>query len=112
MTRSKFSRRMARPFGDFLVGLCLFGALALPVGLEASQPGGGWLATSAHARHLELELMDRMIEMVTVAPVPAAGPSLLAVVCMGVAFASLFSMNLWFARHVRAAHASYQRGKI
>jgi hypothetical protein len=55
--------------------------------------------------------MDRMIELVVFAPVPAAGPSVLAVVCMGVAFASMFSLNLWFARHVRAAHASYKQGK-
>ncbi len=111
MTRSKFARRMARPVGDFLFGLGLFGAVVLPSLLEASRSGGGWLASSAHAHLFEIQMMDRMFEMAAIAPVSAGQPGVLAVICMAMAFASLFSLNLWFARHVRKAHASYRRAE-
>jgi hypothetical protein len=111
MSRTIISRRVARPVADFLVGLLLFGAFLLPAWMEASKAGGSRLAGAAHARLLEFGLRDHMIGLAAIAAVPAPEPSVVAVVCVGMAFASLFAVNLWFARHVRAAHAAYRRGR-
>lgn len=111
MNRSKLMRRMAPAARDFLTGLLLFAGVAMSGLIDTAERGSGWLTTSAHARLFELEMLDGIVEAASIAPVAAAQPQGLAMAVLALAFASLFAVNLWFARHIRRAHASYRRRK-
>lgn len=87
--------RLARPVRDFLTGLLIFAVLA---GAGVLQPTGAWLTTSAQAE----------VATLASAPLAASPHDVVTLICLALSFASLFTLNLWFARHVRQAHATYR----
>lgn len=102
-------RRLGRPVRDFLLGLALFVATAASGVIETMPSGTGWFASAAHARLFELAPSDVVLEAMLSGPVSWGGPQMLALASMAAAFASVFTLNMWLARHLRQAHASYRR---
>lgn len=95
LDRDRSAPRLARPVRDFLTGLLIFCVLA---GAGVLQPTGAWLTTSAQAE----------VATLAVAPAAASPHDVMTLICLALSFASLFTLNLWFARHVRQAHAAYR----
>lgn len=113
MTLPKISRSVAQVAGDFLAGLVLFAALVAPGLAGSPEPGTGWLSNAAHARYDLLDPTFDIIDAGMAVPVPPEWitfqPQVAALMSLALAFATLFAVNLWFARHVRRAHAAYRR---
>ncbi len=95
LDHGRSARRLARPVRDFLTGLLIFCVLA---GAGVLQPTGAWLTTSAQAE----------VATLTSARLAASPHEVITLICLALSFASLFTLNLWFARHVRQAHATYR----
>ncbi len=116
MTRPKLVRRMARPARDFALGLLLFCAFAVSGFADMTGPTLQF-AGSAHAGWFdELPItataeIQRAVGMAGARLEPAAGAlrQALAVMSLACAFALTVAVNLWFARHLRRAHAVYGR---
>lgn len=108
MKTSKWVRRFAKTVRDFALGLGLFAAVSLPGAFSL-------FSTAAHARRFEEEPLP-LVQLAT-PPVEASklatglSPThhMMVFVTLAVAFATLFALNLWFARHVRRVHASSRR---
>ncbi len=125
MNHTKRVRRMARPVRDFLAGLALFTVVAGTGVVDQAPVGAGWIATAAQAGRLETQTVDPSLEPFLVeAPAVQAGGSqgtgaqfraserqqqVLILISLALAFATVFALNLWFARHVRRARATYRR---
>ena len=116
MNPKKLKRRMARPIRDFLAGLLIFTAVALSGMIELPTSATSWISSAAHARLLEAQAPDAGLRQFLV---PATGieltnnnqqqQQLQVLISLALAFSTLFAMNLWFARHLRHAHAAYRR---
>ena len=96
---------------DFLIGLVLFGSLAASGIVERAPIGTSWIASAAHARLLESEAFDPgLVPFLVAAPSieVAAGSQqqIFALLCLALAFSTIFAFNLWFARHLLQAHAT------
>jgi hypothetical protein len=114
LNQTKLARRMARPIRDFLLGLLLFAVVAGSGIVDMTPASHGWLTSAAHASRLEIfEPADAMMQAVAAVEAPAAPGLRIAqistLLSLALAFASLFAANLWFARHVQRAHATYRR---
>ena len=106
MSISKFVRRYYKASRDFALGLSLFSLVALP-GVVSNCS----IFTTAHAKRYEGEQLP-LVALPTpdvTAALPQAvvsGWSQMTVfVTLAIAFASIFAVNLWFARHVRRVHS-------
>ena len=115
MKPKKLARRMAKPIRDFLAGLLIFTAVALSGMIELPTSATSWISSAAHARLLEAQAPDAGLEQFLV---PATGIELTnnnqqqqvqVLISLALAFSTLFAMNLWFARHLRLAHAASRR---
>lgn len=109
MNQTKLVRRLALPVRDFAAGLSLFLLVAASSAGVAPTSGAGWIATSAQAHFVKVDNMDGMIGAILAVPAVAGPNGLMATLCLALAFASLFALNLWFARHVKRVHATYRR---
>lgn len=106
--QGRSGRRVARPLRDFATGFVLFCLLAGP-GILGPESVGAVLSMSAQAQIHLAEQMDEAT-MGVVATVAAGSPhGLITLFSLALAFASLFTLNLWIARHVRQVHATYRR---
>ena len=114
MNPKKLKRRMIRPMRDFLAGLMMFTAVALSGVIDVPPAGTSWISSSAHARMLVADAPDPALEQFLV-PAPrieliaSRQQHLLALLSLALAFSTLFAANMWFARHLRHAHAAYRR---
>ncbi len=92
MKRNKLMRRMVRPACDFLLGLSVFTALASSSLASTPLVAGGApiLEPDNQAWHMAFGSPDQQ---------------LLLMIVFALVFASLVSLNLWFARHLRRAYA-------
>ncbi len=113
MTHIKLIRRYYRTARDFVVGLAAF-HFAVLAGLASPCD---WLSTAAHARRFEEEPLPMasglISNIVPASPTGSLGWSsthhAMMFLTLAVAFATMFALNLWFARHVRRVHASSRR---
>ena len=113
MNLTKLSRRTKRSIRDFLAGLMLFGAVALSGVVDTTPSSGGWIASAAHARLLEGEPTAMLVKAPPNAATATAATSrrqqVMGFISLALALSTIFALNLWFARHMRQAHASYRR---
>lgn len=118
MSQGKLARRLRRPIRDFLFGLALFCAIAAS-GVADRSHRGGLLAGAAHAGWLE-ELVEaptgpdaRAVQTAASGPWSSASVphQVMIVISLATAFGLVFAVNLWFARHLRRAHAVYRRDR-
>ena len=107
IVQAKSGRRLARPVRDFVTGLLLFCALAGP-GVVQPTMSGAWIATSAQAH---IHVSDQMISVsgLLSGPIVTSPHGVMTLMSLALAFASLFSLNLWLVRHVRKVYATYRR---
>lgn len=113
MTTTKWMRRYGRSAQDFALGLAAFSTAALTGGAGPC----GFFSTAAHARRFEEEILPLVpvSGSETVQAFHAATPAwtmthqVMVFATLAIAFASMFALNLWFARHVRRVHGSIQR---
>ncbi len=92
MKRNKLMRRMIRPTCDFVLGLAVFTALASSSLASTPLVAGTApiLEPDNQAWHVAFGSPDQQ---------------LLLMIVFALFFASLVSLNLWFARHLRRAYA-------
>lgn len=109
MTRAKLSRRLARPFRDFLAGLLAFGGVTVSGLIAMPESGAGWLASSAHAGRVAPHTLEGIMEVARTIPAGGQQHQVLSLICLGLAFASMLALNLWFARHLRRAYVVSRR---
>ena len=113
MNSSKLARRWARPARDFLLGLGIYGAVAVS-GLVHAGGSTEIFGSAAHARLFE-QPPEFAVESAANAPsvseimTLAASSDMVTPVMLAVACATLFSLNMWFARHLRQLHRSQVR---
>lgn len=120
MNVNKMVRRWARPIRDFALGLGLYVVVAVSCMSGISSPleifGG-----SAHARLFEpasdvanLAALEPElgVDSGSTTHVQFATTTLIAPVMLALAFASLFSLNMWFARHLRLAYRRSDRRSL
>lgn len=117
MTKAKLKRRFSRPVRDFALGLTVFAGSSLSSATEWMQLTG-LICGSAHARRVEVEPMpagaglgDQTFDALSAMPGPSLGSleHMSLFLTLALAFAAVFALNLWFARHVKRVHASYRK---
>lgn len=98
--------RVSRVVRDFLLGALLFAVIA------AHLAGFDTTGLSAHAAELPWPPEFATLDAVPPVSLAAGGTvHIPALVTLGLACASLFALNLWFARHVRRVHVSSRRAR-
>lgn len=102
MNQIKLSRRTRRLIRDFALGLALFVALAMSGLIEL---GGfmNWIAATAHAG-LQPEPEGPVMQSLLATAQVGVHLQVMALFSMALAFASLFALNLWFAKHTQRLH--------
>ena len=119
MTARKLVRRWVRPTRDFLLGLGVYAAVGCS-GLADAGAAAQLFGGAAHARLLEHPVALQPAQSADWAGIAIIGApagdrlaalavsssmtSVMMSTIMALAFASLFSLNLWFARHLRHAY--------
>ena len=106
--QAKCGRRMARPIRDFVTGFVLFCMVAGPAVL-CPESFRAVLSTSAQAQIHVLDQLDVSSTGFSAGAVAGSPHGLMTLLTLGLAFASLVTLNLWIARHVRQVHATYRR---
>ena len=114
MNPTKLKRRMARPARDFLAGMMMFTAVAFSGGIDLPPAGTSWISSAAHARLVPAEVPDpALAQFLVPAPrvelIASRQQQLSALISLALAFSALFAANMWFARHLRHAHAAHRR---
>jgi hypothetical protein len=113
MATNKLISRYRRSARDFALGLGVFATAGLA---DLASPGC-FFSTAAHARRFEEEPLslaigqspDAMTAFHTLTRGGSGGHQLMVIATLAVAFATMFALNLWFARHVRRVHVSARR---
>ena len=116
MNTTKLARRWTRPARDFLAGLAAFAVIATVVMIDNVGPGQ-FFGSSAHARLLEYPQpvpAELSIPGLGASPEVKTGPAdpvhqMASVVTLALAFAAMFSVNMWFARQLRITARSRVR---
>ena len=111
MRTSKIVRRWMRPARDFLLGMAVFAVIAI-CGMTDSGGPAQLLGGPAHARFeypavVSVELLPT--DMPMKAPDTDSQLQLASTATLALAFAMLFALNLWFARHLRTVARSRVR---
>ncbi len=109
---NKLVKRISRPVRDFLTGLGLFGFVT-------TASATGWLhwtgiCSNAQAGRLEDDpalFVASGMKAVTAGASAGSFEQISTLLSLGLAFAAVFALNLWFARHVQRVHASSRRKK-
>lgn len=113
-TTNLFGSRLARPVRDFLLGLTLFTVVAVTC-LAGAPDCGGLISNPAQARLFEVEPVAEdlavafALSQAGAASMPSLAQQFMALSSLALAFASVFALNLWFARQLRRVHAVERR---
>ena len=112
-TTARTGRRLPRSFRDFLLGLTLFIVVAI-TGLAGAPTGSGFISNAAHAQYYEIATATKEMASAFGAGHARLGgdafrQQLLVLSSLALAFAGIFALNLWFARHLRRVHATDRR---
>jgi hypothetical protein len=108
LIKGKSGRRLGRSLRDFVTGFVLFCVVAGPAML-CPESFCAVLSTSAQAQIHAAEQMDGSHAGLFAGAVAGSHHRLMTLLSLGLAFASVFTLNLWIARHIGQVHATYRR---
>jgi len=100
--------RLSRPVRDFLTAFIAFGILAGPAVL-CPESSCAVISSAAHAQIQAADQVNGVVSGMLAGPVAGGTHGLVTLITLSLAFASLVTLNLWIARHVRRVHATYRR---